>query len=146
MRASYATPTASRVSAACRMVAQSDWLPMMMATGFTVMTLSGLAAAAHDRANSEAAEPRQAEPARCRPCLACARATAAQVYAGSRWRMRSMSAQGSALRPRSRSGTVRMVKAAGSSAGPTSSHVTGVATGALTRERVEYGATAVEVG
>src|SRR5215203_2682540 len=33
MRASYPTPSASRVSAACRIVAQSDWLPMMTATG-----------------------------------------------------------------------------------------------------------------
>ncbi len=33
MRASRPTPSASSVSAACRIVAQSDWLPMMMATG-----------------------------------------------------------------------------------------------------------------
>ena len=33
MRASWGTPSASSVSAAWRMVAQSDWLPMMMATG-----------------------------------------------------------------------------------------------------------------
>src|SRR3954454_34637 len=32
MRASYATPSASSVSAACRRVGQSDWLPMMIAT------------------------------------------------------------------------------------------------------------------
>src|SRR5919199_603244 len=37
MRASCATPRASRVSAAWRMVAQSDWLPMMMATGAPAM-------------------------------------------------------------------------------------------------------------
>src|SRR6267143_2959399 len=34
MRASYAMPSASRVSAACFIVAQSDWLPMMTAPGF----------------------------------------------------------------------------------------------------------------
>src|SRR3954453_10042338 len=33
MRAAWATPNASSVSAAWRMVDQSDWLPMMMATG-----------------------------------------------------------------------------------------------------------------
>src|ERR1044071_5338247 len=32
MRASKGTPSASRVSAACRMVAQSDWLPMIKPT------------------------------------------------------------------------------------------------------------------
>src|SRR3954464_9007603 len=32
MRASYAAPSASSVSAACRRVGQSDWLPMMIAT------------------------------------------------------------------------------------------------------------------
>src|SRR6267154_3145074 len=34
MRVSYAMPSASRVSAACFIVAQSDWLPMITATGF----------------------------------------------------------------------------------------------------------------
>ena len=38
MRASKATPSASSVSAACRMVAQSDWLPMMRAMGGPAMT------------------------------------------------------------------------------------------------------------
>ncbi len=33
MRSSWATPSASSVSAACFIVAQSDWLPMMMAMG-----------------------------------------------------------------------------------------------------------------
>ena len=33
MRASYSTSSSSSVSAAWRMVAQSDWLPMMIATG-----------------------------------------------------------------------------------------------------------------
>ena len=33
MRASYSTPSSSSVSAARRIVGQSDWLPMMMATG-----------------------------------------------------------------------------------------------------------------
>ena len=33
--ASCPTPSASSVSAVCRMVAQSDWEPMMMATGFS---------------------------------------------------------------------------------------------------------------
>ena len=33
IRAMKGTPSAASVSAACRMVAQSDWLPMMMATG-----------------------------------------------------------------------------------------------------------------
>src|SRR5205807_5622815 len=32
--ASYPMPSASRVSAACFMVGQSDWLPMMIATAF----------------------------------------------------------------------------------------------------------------
>src|SRR5687767_27112 len=31
-------PSSVSVSAACFMVAQSDWLPMMMATGFPAMT------------------------------------------------------------------------------------------------------------
>src|ERR1700744_4916845 len=35
MRDSKPISKAARVSAACRIVAQSDWLPMMMATGFT---------------------------------------------------------------------------------------------------------------
>src|ERR1700730_15318076 len=34
MRASYGTPKASSVSAACFMVCQSDWLPMIIATAF----------------------------------------------------------------------------------------------------------------
>src|SRR5580704_8949063 len=34
MRASYGTPKASSVSAACFMVCQSDWLPMIIATYF----------------------------------------------------------------------------------------------------------------
>src|SRR5580692_2230628 len=34
MRASYGTPKASSVSAACFMVCQSDWLPMIIATDF----------------------------------------------------------------------------------------------------------------
>src|SRR5688572_12604988 len=33
MRESCATPSTSRISAACFIVAQSDWLPMTMATG-----------------------------------------------------------------------------------------------------------------
>ena len=44
MSASWPTPSASRVAAACRMVAQSDWLPMMMATGLvaTGLVVTGL--------------------------------------------------------------------------------------------------------
>src|SRR5205085_10021640 len=38
IRLSLATPSASSVSAAKRMVSQSDWLPMMMATGAVIQT------------------------------------------------------------------------------------------------------------
>src|SRR3954468_1493506 len=62
MRRSLAMPSASSVSAANRMVSQSDWLPMMMATGAVIQTGSfhksrsirriiGLAAAWQGRRN-----------------------------------------------------------------------------------------------
>src|SRR5262249_12349856 len=40
MRASWPTPSADSVSAAWRSVAQSDWLPMMIATGFAPIPAS----------------------------------------------------------------------------------------------------------
>src|ERR1700761_5451147 len=43
MRLSQVTPSSPSVSAACRMVSQSDWLPMMMATAVDIgLILSGI--------------------------------------------------------------------------------------------------------
>src|SRR5580693_1021391 len=39
IRLSHPTPSAVRVSAAWRMVSQSDWLPMMMATGADIQSI-----------------------------------------------------------------------------------------------------------
>jgi hypothetical protein len=39
MRASEVTPSAVSVSAACRIVSQSDWLPIMMAMGAVISSI-----------------------------------------------------------------------------------------------------------
>src|SRR5262247_1239275 len=71
MRASWPTPSADNIAAAWRSVAQSDWLPMMIATGFAPIPAS-------EHAFGSAKE---AAHYRCRPA-ACKAAPAAPNQEG----------------------------------------------------------------
>src|SRR5713226_7467279 len=53
MRRSWAMPSLSSVSAACRIVSQSDWLPMMMPTAASLSA----AESAHYRSGRRAGKP-----------------------------------------------------------------------------------------